>query len=340
MVRAQGRRSRLFARREHRAGEGLGVARGRRRSLTDRSRDKAAIDADVVGVGDGSLPGLTDRINSVAHDRVMPPMNVVLHSLPGPTGSRRTVLLVEVPSSPARPHMVEGSYWGRSAVGKRTLTDDEVARLMSERAAREDRFASELTTMADSVDWLPLDQRSRGRLYVIAQPVSTPAVRITDAVTGKHMLDLLLPVVQQFQPNWASSFRYIAHPINHPDGLAAANWGPEQWTAQHEGDLAFLQIRDDGTILFASGDSIRPYGEDGPLAISLPAVCEAIHQVALFAANLATKYLAYSGQWHLGVHLVRKWMVIGRAAAPGGGGKACDSGVGQAVGLVRRRVRG
>lgn len=75
-------------------------------------RDRAATDADVVGIDDTTLAGLVDRISSVAYDRVNPPINVVLHAVPGAAESARTVLVVEVPASPAGPHMVDGSYWG------------------------------------------------------------------------------------------------------------------------------------------------------------------------------------------------------------------------------------
>lgn len=265
-------------------------------------RDKASEEADIVGVDDSTLTGLASRIDQVAASRVAPPMHVVLHQLAGKPGSSRTVLVVEVPPSPAAPHMVDGSYWGRSATGKRTLTDDEVSRLMSQRAGREEKFASQLAAMTDTVDWLPADQRTRGRLYVVAQPVSRPPVALTDAVAGKHMLDLLLPLIQQYQPAWASSFQYFANAIHHPDGLAAANWPPEQWDREHEDHLAFLQLRDDGTVLFASGDLVRNYGKGGPAAISLPAACETVQQVAALGGHLASNYLRYLGQWRLGVH--------------------------------------
>ena len=59
-------------------------------------------------------------------------------------------------------------------------------------------------------------------------------------------------------------FRYIAHEVGHPDGFAAASWEPARWDTDHEDHLAFLQLHDDGTILFASGDAVMRYGDDGP----------------------------------------------------------------------------
>jgi hypothetical protein len=196
--------------------------------------------------------------------------------------------------------MVDEKYWGRSATGKRPLSDTDVARLMAQRAHRDERFALELDTMDQAVDLLPLNQRTRGRLHVMAEPVTDPSVDLVEATRGQRVINLILPALAHGRPQWATGFVYLTQEIAHPDGLAAANWPPDRWGTEQEDDLMFLLLRRNGAVQFASGGAVQPYDSDGP-CIWLPAVCETVHLVAATAAHLSTEVLQYSGQWRLGV---------------------------------------
>jgi hypothetical protein len=198
--------------------------------------------------------------------------------------------------------MVEDRYWGRSATGKQPLADGDVARLVSQRDGHADRFAAELAGMDETVDPLPPDQRTRGRLYVMVQPVTRPAIALSDAVGRQRVLEIVLPTLQQQRPQWATGFEQLGYQIPHPDGLAAATDAPGDWDAAHEEIVAFLLLRDDGTVQFASGDAVRTW-DGGPPCISLPAVCEAVQEVAAIAGRLSTEYLRYTGQWRLGLRV-------------------------------------
>jgi hypothetical protein len=270
-------------------------------------RDKAATAADIIGVDDASLDGLSSRIDQVAGARVSPPMTVVLHPVSDPSASGRSVLVVEVPKSASAPHMVGDVFWGRSATGKRPLSEPEVAQLIGERARHADLFDSELVAMEKTVDPLPIAERTLGRLYVMAKPVNSPRIKLGSAIREKYVLQIVAESWRwrQVRPQWATGFGNLNYGIAHPDGHAAATYAPAEWNAKAEPYLHYLLLRDDGAVQYVGSDAIRRWGgkADGSPCISLPAVCEAVQQVANIAAHLSTEYLSYAGQWRLGLHI-------------------------------------
>lgn len=266
-------------------------------------KDKATTAADVIGLDQGKIDSLRTRISQIAgRPRISPTMHIVLHLVPDPSDSGASVLVVEVPASPAAPHMVDGKYWGRSADGKRPLSDDDVTRLMARRVQASDQFATELEQMTDTVDWLPRDERSRGRLYVMAKPVAGGHVDLSDQLRDKNMLELVVETLRVHRPVWATGFESLGYGLALADGIAAASYGSNDWDRNHERYLSFLQVLDDGTIKFASGDAIQPW-EQGPNCVSLPGIFEATQQVALLASHVARTHLNYGGTWRLGIQV-------------------------------------
>jgi len=258
-------------------------------------KDNAATAADVVGVLDADLPGLVSRISQVASSRVSPPMHVLLHEIADPSGTGHIVLVVEVPTSATAPHMVDGTYWGRSATGKQPLGDHDVTRLIREREGRGDRFVAELAAMANDVDPLGPDRRARGRLYLMAQPVAAMSVRLGAATAAKRMLELVVDALpDQSQHHWVSLYE-LRYDIPHASGRAAASDEQSEWDLSREESLIYALLRDDGAVKYVSGATVRLY-DDEP-CISLAGVCETVRQVAQLAAHLSTEYLAYSGPW-------------------------------------------
>jgi hypothetical protein len=267
-------------------------------------KDNASTAADVVGLAQDKVAGLSTRISQIAGGpRISPTMHVVLHQLSQPNGSGTTVLVVEVPASPSAPHMVASKYWGRSADGKRALSDDDVTRLIARRAQVSDQFLIRLAQMSSDVDWLPEQERTRGRLYVMAQPVAGwHAGELGDQLHDKHMLELIVPTLNVHRPVWATGFESLNYRQALADGLAAASRTQDDWDSRNERYLAFLQILDDGTIKYASGEAVQPWDE-GTNCVTLAAVFEAVQQVALLASHLARTYLNYGGSWRLGLRV-------------------------------------
>jgi hypothetical protein len=265
-------------------------------------KNNASVPADVVGIDDATLASLTSRISQVTASRVRPPMHVALHEIRNPAATSPTVLVVEVPKSAAAPHMVDGSYWGRSATGKQRLSDEDVTRLMREREGRAVRFDGELVAMAAAIDPLAPDRHARGRLYVMAQPLAVPSIRMSNAIAGKRVLELVveaLPHGHQYQ--WAQLYD-LRYDLPHPDGRAAASDEQSVWGPDREADLSYALFRDDGAIQYISGAAVQVWDGEG-LCISLAGVCETVQQVAQLAAHLSRQYLAYSGLWRLGLYL-------------------------------------
>lgn len=110
----------------------------------------------VVGIdelGDGTFhphpidiaSGIRERIDQVARSRCQPPLTVHVRAIPSRLDNTRGYVVVEVPQSPLAPHMVDGSYFGRSDSTRRTLTDTEVVGYHQARAARTGVADAELT---------------------------------------------------------------------------------------------------------------------------------------------------------------------------------------------------
>ena len=199
--------------------------------------------------------------------------------------------------------MVESIYWGRSATGKRPLTDQEIARLMREREHRADRFDMDLADMDVNMDPLLPAQRARGRLYVMAQPTSPPSVKVSDAIGNKRIIDIVRGIRRAPKPQWTPSFEGLGYEIGHPDGRAAATEAPANWDTRLEENLGWLLLRDDATVQYISGNAFRAQSGDTPPRILLPGVCETLHQVASFTSHLSTEYLNYAGSWRLGLRI-------------------------------------
>jgi hypothetical protein len=112
---------------------------------------------DVVGT---DLSGLQTRIAQVASGRVSPPLPVTIDVIAEPAQSDAGVVLVTVPASEGAPHMVDGSYWGRDAHGKRVLSDDEVRRLLADRQTRTAGFTERLRAAPTRLDPPGLGERA------------------------------------------------------------------------------------------------------------------------------------------------------------------------------------
>src|ERR1022692_1625056 len=76
----------------------------------------------------------------VARTRIRPVLDVVPHVLGRPGEGSRGFLVIEIPESATAPHMVKGTYYGRSEVGRVVLTDAEV----EEQILRRGRVAARL----------------------------------------------------------------------------------------------------------------------------------------------------------------------------------------------------
>lgn len=93
----------------------------------------------IIGVaeGDATTPpsvtpiytaGLEERIEEVAANRVDPPLHVRIQTLSAARQPGKGYLLIQVPPTPNKIHMVDGRYWARGEKTRYALSDAEVQR--------------------------------------------------------------------------------------------------------------------------------------------------------------------------------------------------------------------
>lgn len=265
-------------------------------------RDPGNAPEHVVGTTDPLEP-LKSRVDQVAGStRIQPPLHVQLTAVVRPDDPTRHVLLVDVPASPAAPHMVDGHYWGRGATGKRPLTDAEASRLWAGRRGAHDDFEQRVRAAPAELDHLWIRSRRLGWAQVLAEPaVSHLGARLTDAMpVGIQPLQLVGEAVS-FRPQWSPHLGSLNYTLSHPDGLAAASFTDP--SAVGERWLLHTLLADDGRLRVIA-PALSPFGaEEARTCISVNHLIELVHQVLQLASHLGRTYLGYAGQWNVGVHL-------------------------------------
>jgi hypothetical protein len=262
--------------------------------------DKIEDSTGLVGVSD--VDGLRDRIAQVAANSIKPPLNIVMDVVDDAgQPSKRSCILVTVHSSASAPHMVDERYWGRSATGKRSLSDIEVRRLLSERAERSNGFQQHLLSMSDTFDPIPRSERRQGHIYFCARPTKAPAIKVTDVLAStspKKWLRAALPGGANYARELADM---VEDEIPHPDGImVASSWHRSAETRE----LYNVQVLlgDDGELRATSCAGTRAkQGEDRQI-IYANYHLEFAHQLVLVAASVLNKQVGYRGEWEIGVH--------------------------------------
>jgi hypothetical protein len=88
-----------------RIGESCGRSEDRPRIETGRRDDPPSL----IPI---DLAGLSERIEQVAANRADPPLRVRIQTIPTASQPTKGYLLVIVPPTPSKIHMVDGRYWG------------------------------------------------------------------------------------------------------------------------------------------------------------------------------------------------------------------------------------
>ncbi|KJL30219.1 helix-turn-helix domain-containing protein [Microbacterium oxydans] len=113
------------------------------------------------------LSDLSERAEQIAANRPDPGLYVRTTVIPSRDDPGAGYLVIEVPPSPAAPHMVDGRYWGRAERTKRQLNDAEVARLHAART-RSDRRVVDALSEELRRDPQPLPA---SRMHFVAEPL-------------------------------------------------------------------------------------------------------------------------------------------------------------------------
>lgn len=252
----------------------------------------------VVGTSDDieSLKGRIDQISSST--RVQPPMRVVFGPhFKNPGDETRSALIVVVPPSPLAPHMVDGRYWGRSATGKRPLTDLEVTSLLERRRARADDFRSSLIELSSRLDPVAVQDRAESRMYVLVAPVVPPNdPSVLASAVGRNLLELIREA-RPFDTSLSPTLKSLRYADPHPDGYYAIS--------------DRLEDRDESWLLCALLDvelgefkiatSVSRAHRDGESLILAARAAQVLHQASQVAIYIG-QVLGYPGLWNVGVH--------------------------------------
>lgn len=276
-------------------------------------KDKASSAEEVVGTDD-DIDGLKDRITGIASGtRVIPPMQVIIGDpIPNPDKSGCYALLVSVPKSPSAPHMVAERYWGRSAVGKRPLSDIEVATLFTQRRLAIDTFEGDLRGISTHLDPVAAAERHLIHFSVLARPEIPASEEFVGQIdAGNRLRDVIGEALRgvRYTPKYPSIIELTSQ-YAHPDGPAwegTANppTDPESRfdVAFNEGQYMRMLVTSDGAICIAAARGSNPLTGGHNTQIDLDFIVLTLYEVMSLAGALGRGAMAYHGMWRVGVHV-------------------------------------
>lgn len=256
---------------------------------------------EVVGC---DTDGMRDRISQVAATKTSPPLVPIISDvIEGPEG--RNLLVVAVPPSPLAPHMVDERYFGRSADGKRVLSDPEVRTLILARDQRTHGFIERLEELAQNdpidelVDGAPT---GNGHAFFLAEPCSPVPADLID----RDVLVSILTGLRNGRRSGMSFLRECTFAGNDPDGVSLQT-GRDQVRPDYEHRESRISVHEDFTITAVSGGASRILEDRTGNARHTVFTGDMLHFSAQFLEALREISLArgYQGAWQVGVHMTR-----------------------------------
>jgi hypothetical protein len=268
------------------------------------------------------LAGLRERIDQVAATLIEEPLHVRIQEIPTANNSTKGYLLVVVPPSPSKIHMVDGRYWGRGDTTRHQLSDAEVQRY-HQLALRAQRDAAELLDAEVARDPVPAEQRTHAHLTGIAQPVA-----------GRP--DLLERVLGTSEDGWSRFFhgQVRGGPAGRPLGN---DWSPDGWSpdlpqlsnisrraagwalsspgiepgrevvltppTRTEGRLLDLEVNEDGSLHLFCGrasDRLRAW-RDEEVECVFETVIIGLTKRLVLVAQVVADTTGYLGSWDVGI---------------------------------------
>lgn len=256
------------------------------------------------------LADLSERAEQIAANRPDPGLYVRTTVIPSRDNPGVGYLVVEVPPSPAAPHMVDGRYWGRSERTKRQLNDAEVARFHAARTVSDrkvvDALNEELLREPQPVP--------ASRMFFVAEPLVAHEGLARTFVRGAP--SLVRELVHGQEHRVPSSVREhspttwdLSASVRRSKGIALTSLAdgrkspPEDFLAETATDI---EVQTSGAIRGLM--SRLTYREEHPrvpegtkrVIESLPIAWS--HRLVAWAGALG-KELEYRGPWGFGVHL-------------------------------------
>jgi hypothetical protein len=286
----------------------------------------------IIGIDEGDattspsltpvdLAGLPERIELVAANRVDPPLHVRVQTIPAAGQPGKGYVLVIVPPTPSKIHMVDGRYWGRGERTRYPLSDAEVQRY-HQLALQGQRDAADLLDAEIRRDpAAAAGLEAHAHLFLVAQPVGArPDLleRVIGGAGSKGWHDFLHSRVRSgsagrpLSDPWSPDLPTTGDPTRRARGWALRSAGmtagrdvevPRGLNAvvdriDVEKDLLDLEVNEDGGLRLFCGrasDTLRnvEYVIDG-LIIGLT------KRIVLVAATIANT-TGWLGSWDFGV---------------------------------------
>lgn len=251
------------------------------------------------------ISGLVDRISNVAGSRVHPPLSPIIHpAIENPDDSTKHVLVVQVPPSPLAPHMVDGSYWGRSSHGKDKLSDELVRMLMASRKSSVEAFADRLQGLIDNdpLDDLVIESTGQGRLYLLAEPC---APVIGAALDSRELHEVAQEAASFDDRSTLADFNGLRIAVPDPLGPAWCS-DKEPVEKRYERDLIRLMVHtDDWAVEMVTGSATAqydPYGRGEQNHLLGATVVRQTRQFLRLVRLLGLRW-SYMGPWRIGLHM-------------------------------------
>jgi hypothetical protein len=196
-------------------------------------------------------PGIRETVVQVVSSRTSPPLEVVTYALSAPDRTGHGFLVVEVPESPEAPHMVAGVFHGRSDIGRTTLDEPEVERLILQRHQIDDQLAEQMALTADHDPGVE-HRGDAPRAYLTAIPTRgyrDMFRRFTDLQSSRQTVWPLLQKVATLVPNLVGEeleFHDYVRRGQRIEGIWHRTW--DQTRAATGAAIRALGISDDGPI--------------------------------------------------------------------------------------------
>lgn len=258
------------------------------------------------------LTGEPERIELIAATRCDPPLFVRTRPLPSTADATKGYLVVEIPPSPAAPHMVDGRYWGRGDTTKRRLTDTEVLRLHERRRVLEDQAVAALTEYVERDPVKSSGIRPRaGHLFYVAQPLAgRPDMLLEVAEDQGHWQQWFINLTRKransdpkpgahFAPNIDSA----TNMEKRPDGWAGISYdiqGRRVDADVDESHLIEIELTTDGAVRLFCGRGTEVLRETGTVVMFEGLVADLAFRTVCLAADVA-EATAYQGDWLIGM---------------------------------------
>ena len=197
----------------------------------------------IIGVDEGDattppsltpvdLAGLPERIELVAANRVDPPLHVRVQTILAAGQPGKGYVLVIVPPTPSKIHMVDGRYWARGERTRYALSDPEVQRYHQLVLKGQQDAADLLGAEVGRDPAAEAGLTAHAHLFGIAQPVGARSDLLERVVGGsgpRGWHDFLYDLVggtaagRPLGPGWSPDIKNLSEPTRRADGWALSS---------------------------------------------------------------------------------------------------------------------